>query len=395
MHSDRRISITFTGLICILTIIITLLTQLPSVSGTFRPVMFAMWAIAFGVGIIKNRAVIPSKGFVLLFTATVGIVWLECLINYNTHIESYIAQVIPLPLICYLVGALYAKTVSEKTVSDSLITLFAVSLIIFSYIFFTYIGSFDVWLNATKFLYEQKNSVAQIIGCTVIISAFLIKPKSKWLVVGKYLALGFMFLIVIAMQCRTSLIALLITAAAYFVTILKGRKKLAVGIILIIAAVVVLSNDNLSRYVLKAFVWSEKQTRTVDDFTSGRLTVFKEAWDMFIGSPVIGTGHNRVDNMYLCVLSDLGLVGFIPIMALWGTRIVRNLAAFRRRRDSFTTCVFCLTIFYFCVSMAESYPPFGPGVCAFMFWVVCAFVDVREAYNVSPDIAETGLYFEQ
>ena len=91
----------------------------------------------------------------------------------------------------------------------------------------------------------------------------------------------------------------------------------------------------------------------------------------------MGTGHYRVDDLYLCILSDVGLIGFVPIISLWIVRIAKNISAYHKNKTPFTSCVLCLTVFYFGESLFEAYPPFGPGVCAFMFWVVCAFLDAR------------------
>lgn len=123
----------------------------------------------------------------------------------------------------------------------------------FSYIFVTYIGSFSTWLNADYYIYEQKNSAAQIIGCTIILTAFLIKPQQRWINISKYVSLTILFLFIVAMQCRTALVGLIITALVYYFTILHGRKKLAVTVILCVALIIVFNNDVLTKYITKAF----------------------------------------------------------------------------------------------------------------------------------------------
>lgn len=379
--SEKRGLISITGVVCVTTIITTVLTQVPAISSYFRPVMYVMWILALLLGLINNRAKIPSHPFLLLFATAVIILWIEYLFNMSTHGDSYIIQIIPLPLLCYVVGILYARRLDRRTTHNCLIALFITSFLMFSYIFLAYIGNFNTWLNANYYIYEQKNSAAQIIGCTIIITAFLINPSHKWLNIGKTFTLVFLFLVIIAMQCRSALIALIVTAAIYYIAVLRGKKRLAVSVVSIIALLVVFNSDVLSKYVLKAFVFNERQTRNLDYFTSGRLTYFRQAWELFKVHPIVGTGHNRVDNLYLCILSDVGLVGFIPILILWVTRIIRNISLFYKDKNPFSACVLCLTVFYFCESFAEAYPPFGPGVCAFMFWIICAFVDMKVDYT--------------
>ena len=393
--SENRSNSTIIGIVSIITIISTVLTQVPAITGYFRPVMYVMWIIALFVGLVNNKAKIPLIPFFIVFVVVVLILWAEYFANLSTHENSYIIQVVSLPLICYVVGLLFARRIDTRMSTACLITLFITSFAMFSYIFFNYIGNFRIWLNANHYIYEQKNSAAQIIGCTIIISAFLIKPSHKLLKAIKNIALIFLFLIIVAMQCRSALISIILTAAVFYVSVLRGKKRLLVSALCIIAIVLVLNSDVMLKYVYKAFVSTDRQSRSLDSFTSGRLTYFKQAWELFVEHPVVGTGHHRVDNLYLCVLSDVGLIGFIPIMILWVSRITSNVLAFIKNKTPFTACVLCLTVFYFGESFAEAYPPFGPGVCAFMFWVICAFVDVRNFYSIDKSSCSISRFKEQ
>lgn len=374
---DTKQSNSAISFFCMATIVCTVLTQVPAFSSIFRPIMYALWILTLCVGAMNNKFRIPFNRFLVLYGIALMMLGAECLILFNTHSNSYVLQIVPLPFLCYLVGLLYAKVMGDKTIFNCLCTFFLVSLLMFSYIFVTYIGSFSTWLNADYYIYEQKNSAAQLIGCTIILTAFLIKPQQRWINISKYVSLTILFLFIVAMQCRTALVGLIITALVYYFTILHGRKKLAVTVILCVALIIVFNNDVLTKYITKAFVFNERQTKSLDYLTSGRLTFFREALQVFEEHPLVGSGHYRVDDLYLCILSDVGLIGFIPIIILLITRIVKNIFAYKRYKTPFTSCVLCLTVFYFCESLFEAYPPFGPGVCAFMFWIVCAFLDAR------------------
>ena len=380
-------------LVCCLTIISTVLTQVPALAGYFRPIMYAMWILTLVLGLIINRFRIHSDSFLFIYIIVVLIIWTETILNLSTHSDSYIAKVVPLPLLCYLVGVLYSRVVKHNTTRICLAVLLITSFLMFSYIFATYIGNFGRWFNASTYIYEQKNSAAQIIGCTIIISDFLIKTERKWIFVVKNLILIFMFLVIVAMQSRAALISLIVTAIVYYFIILRGKKRFFITVLLLVILVAVLNNGVLSRYVVKAFIFNDRQTKNLDNFTSGRLSYFVNAWGLFKEHPIIGTGHHRVDNLYLCVLSDVGLVGFIPVIVLWITRICKNVAYYFKNKNPFSACVLCLTVFYFCESFAEAYPPFGPGVCAFMFWILCSFVDTK--YVVSTSILGESETYEE
>ncbi len=375
--TERKNKNSSIGFLCIATIVCTVLTQLPAISGIFRPIMYALWILALVAGIVINKFRIPCNRFIIMYGIVLLVLGLECLVLSSTHTNSYALQVVPLPFICYLVGLLFEKSIRENTIYNSLFAFFLVSFLMFSYIFVTYIGSFNTWLNANYYIYEQKNSAAQIIGCTIILSFFLLQPKQKWVNVAKCACIIILFLFIIAMQCRTALVSLIVTAIVYYLTILHGKKKIAVTVILCIALAIVFNNDILIKYITKAFVFTERQTKNLDYFTSGRLTYYKYAIQAIKENPIVGTGHYRVDDLYLCILSDVGLIGFAPIISLWIVRIAKNISAYHKNKTPFTSCVLCLTVFYFGESLFEAYPPFGPGVCAFMFWIVCAFLDAR------------------
>lgn len=371
-----------TDVVCILTIIVTVLTQVPALSSYFRPAMYALWVLALAVGFAESGFTIPRIRFLGLYIITLVILVSECIICdfvQGTHLDSYALQVVPLPLLCYIVGLYFAQIIRRQLARQCLWALFLTAFFAFMYIFITYVGSLSVWLNANYYIYIQKNSAAQIIGCTMLLTAFLINPEKKWINVIKYIALAVMFVFIVAMQCRTALVGLLTTAAVYYFLVLHGRKKILATLALVVLVVLVINSDTLMQYVTKAFVFTERQSRNLDGFVSGRITLFGEAWQIFREHPFVGTGHYRVDDFYLCLLSDVGLIGFVPIITLWIVRIYKNVSAFFVEKTAFTSCVLCLTVFYFMESLFEAYPPFGPGVCTFMFWVVCAFLDIKGA----------------
>ena len=92
-------------------------------------------------------------------------------------------------------------------------------------------------------------------------------------------------------------------------------------------------------------------------------------------SSLIGTGKYYVDSLYINVLTENGVIGALIIYIIWGLRISRNFVVNRQynavpyvRKDM----IMCLTIFFFIESVLEGYPPFGPGVSSFMFWLLCS-----------------------
>ena len=384
MKYDRYRSSFFITTLCIATIVFTVLTQIPEIEVYMRPVMYACWLGLLIIGCIVSSSKIRITYTIIGFIVAILIISIECgLCNIliNTHLDSYFLRVIPLPFFCYLTVYLISNYINSDNWEIIIGSFITVTLVAFLYIFRTYIGSISEWLLASVYLYADKNSAAQIIGCAIVFCSFLITPKKKLLILLKYTALAVLILLLVVMQCRTALVSVILAFAAYYVFKLKGKKRFLVTTALVVLAVYVLVDPTLSQYITKAFVINSRQVTNLNSFTSGRMQLYKEAWEIFCNSPLFGTGHFRVDDLYLAVLSDIGIIGFVPVIILWISRIIINVSLFYdNKNNSFYVCLFCLTVFYIGESVFEAYPPFGPGVCAFMFWAYCAVIDNKREY---------------
>ena len=47
------------------------------------------------------------------------------------------------------------------------------------------------------------------------------------------------------------------------------------------------------------------------------------------------------------------------------------------RMSQFGFLLLTMTIYYTFTSILEAYPPFGPGSCSFLFWIINGFVDIE------------------
>ncbi len=135
---------------------------------------------------------------------------------------------------------------------------------------------------------------------------------------------------------RTSLIALLSCVVLFKSSKTKGLNYLLVAIAFVITVGVL---ENIIKFVLRG--------QSIELFLSmsGRTYIWERGWDAFMSSPLLGYGYyaghrqldltginsdivSTVDNTYLEVLIDLGVIGLIPIaIAVWVT--IRNMISAR------------------------------------------------------------------
>lgn len=365
----------------IATLALTLLSQIPKLESKVRPAMYLIWLLMFVVGLVGNGFKIRTNRFLNHYIGSFLIIIVECFLCFflfQTHLNSYFLRVFPLPILCYLIGSFLVNKYDKATEKRILVIYLVITSVVFIYIFNEYIGSINNWFYTTVYIYEKKNSAPQIIASAMILGIFLLNYKNRALQMIKYIDLSVLLIIMVTMQCRAALISLVLTAVIYSLVIANQKWKVIFVCVAIIGGTIVFSNNVLASYVMKAFVTNSRQMQSFDNFTSGRMTLYGEALEHFANSIWVGTGHYRVDDLYICLLSDIGLIGFCAVISLWLHRILLNINAFIKENTLFTRCLLCLTFFYIGESIFEAYPPFGPGVCSFMFWILSAMLDYKD-----------------
>jgi O-antigen ligase len=132
---------------------------------------------------------------------------------------------------------------------------------------------------------------------------------------------AFMFLAVIRTGSRGAILALLIGFLVFTLKRARINYRLKVGVVIVLAAVFVVIVSNSIESV------SERWQKTFEEGdTSGRDQIYDQGWQMFLEKPVYGwgIGHQRelgsrlglptrdFHNLYLHVLTQVGLIGAVP-----------------------------------------------------------------------------------
>lgn len=148
-----------------------------------------------------------------------------------------------------------------------------------------------------------------------------------------------------------------------------------------VAIVIVASNDNMWSIIQQSFLLNKYSRQDLNTMSRGRLELFEEALCIFQNNILFGSGNYYVDDFYLCVLSELGLLGGIPVILIWAIRFTMNYKLYKstnNQSSDLKLTLLCLTGFYLIESFLEAVPPFGPGALTFLFWFLCGYLDKGE-----------------
>jgi len=165
-------------------------------------------------------------------------------------------------------------------------------------------------------------AILMIVALNRFFSSFAMSKRILW--VG--IALFALFIVMFA-QARTSFFALLLTVPLLF--LLKGRFSIGAMIAFIVFPFVIVFSSTIVAYLLR------EQTQYEFLTMSGRTDIWEAGWRLFLESPIWGHGYysgvrlnltefyqlyytmhdlSNIDNTFLEVLVNNGILGFVPFM---------------------------------------------------------------------------------
>ena len=377
-NSNSRLVIILTHL----AVIFTVFSQILELQSRLRPLMFGCWCIALIYALIAKRALYINS-YIKTFALSMLFVFIHnviCFFVYDRiQLSNYLRNPL-IPLFVFFTMFQVAGYINAKQFRNLLATYCACSVILAIYIYINYIPSLDNWLESQVYIYEAKNSAAQIFSSTVIILLLFFKDADKRFNIIKYGIVAYLLMMIIMLQCRTALLGLIVALAYYFLIKASNKQRIYFFIILLFLFLIVISSDKLSEIFIHAFNFDKYDNPDLNDLSSGRIDLYKLALARFTKSPFLGTVSYYVDCMYISLYTALGIFAGSAVLIPWFKRISRNSKSLRfakkHKADSnLETTVFYMTIFYFVSSLFEGLPPFGPGACSAMFWLCCAYMD--------------------
>lgn len=366
-----------------------LFTVLAQISPSLSVVFTALWLSALLVMAVRHRAEVRFSGMSLLAAGAGVALGAYCSVQFLLTGElGYVDGFFLLYAKCllmYLVGlAFFSASGGLGGGWRAILAVYILaSAVYLAWVLANYFPGLGVWLDSQVYLYSSKNSLGQICGVSAVVlllagsEAGTVPRKALCWLLAAALTVG-----VLLVQCRTAVLAVALSAVFLLFMRRKKRILLVVGAV---ALLVVLASPALRDFLAHAFFLDKYEGADANAFSSGRFGLWELALSRTSGSELFGLGDYYVDNLYIDIYANLGIVGLLIFMAVWVPRIVVNV---RRGLSSWTDgsemgllqqAVAALTVFYVVESMLEGQPPFGPGTCSFLFWMACGYLDGKYA----------------
>lgn len=126
--------------------------------------------------------------------------------------------------------------------------------------------------------------------------------------------------------------------------------------------------------------YSSSQGLNLETFSSGRMHLWANALAVFSSHVFLGGGNYYVDNLYINLLAQGGLIGSLFLIGLLFFRMYLNFQSlrcnkFRIHSNAVLKINVIASIFYIVMTIFEGYPPFGPGVASMFFWMLNGMMD--------------------
>ena len=365
-----------------LAVIFTVFSQIRIMQSYFRPLMFVCWAIALLYSFLAKRAIyinsfiktfILAMLFILLHNTVASFVYSEF------QISNYF-NVALIPLFVFFTMFQVAGYITPEHFKKILITYCICAVVLAIYLHIEYIPSLNSWLSSQVYIYSSKNSAAQIFISASIIMIFYFNDSDKKTIVLRFGASLYLMIISMFLQCRTAILGFACVLFFHFIIRSSAMKKTAFIAVAILVIILFITNETLFEIFEHTFGFDKYENATVNDLSSGRLDLYKLAFEKFAENPLLGKIYYYVDCMYISVYTALGIFGGTALMLPWFKRISRNFKALKfamnhKTQINLEQTVCYLTVFYIVESLLEGQPPFGPGACSAMFWLICSYMD--------------------
>lgn len=354
-----------------------------SVNIYISAIMYTTWILAMGYLIYKNNFKLSMTSFLKIFVlAYATLIFFEMIKLVVFHRDiSNVLVIMRIPLFVYVLGVCMTFFINEDTLYKITRYFVVASLLLALYIHITYFPSLSDWYNKWEYVYTSKNSAVQILMISVFLIWFLKKKNTQtiFVVMIKMISSFYLLFVCILLQGRTALVGFLVVIILNLLLEKKGK----LWLVIIGAGIAVASSDSLLQLLFHAFQFDKYgDNLNVNNLTSNRWGLYEKAISLFNESPFWGRGAFYVDNFYLSSAVEVGIIGLGLILMILIYRVKKNLTHNKYEsvycEYTWGRWVLLCSAFLFVESLMEAFPPFGPGVCSCMFWLICGYLDKKE-----------------
>lgn len=359
---------TLLPVICLLTI----LTYGDILPGTIKDYfVYVVWGIALAETLFtcaKRFSVVIGRYLLYGFGIFFGVLILE-VSNAQSYLSSPTLYSIILALGILVIGAMYGAKLNEEDVRIILRWYVLGALILGIYLFSTNIAT-GFNLNSRLYININKNSVGQILSsaaCILILS--FNKLDAKKTTIAKGIITLFLIVIMFLIRSRTSLLCFAISLFMILVSRYTNAKtKRWILVTTLLTAVVVVFHQSLRETIIRSIILANRDETSLDDMTSGRVTIYSSFGDLMAGRELIGNGSRYYESFYLSSIVQFGyVVGiYVDFYVVLMLKEVRRLS----KQIQYGQLLLVIAISYSLNGVLEGLPPYGPGTKNYLLWLL-------------------------
>lgn len=361
--------------------VVTVLLQTPQLL-KLSFINYILWPIVVVFLIIKCDFKLSTTSFGKTFAGLYFLVLLFCILCglfQEQYLRSNYLKIILLPVCMYWVGSQLMTWSDENQIDHYFNWYIAAAIVLAVTLQIKYVPSFAMWKMTTQYLYDDKNSAAQILASAILICIDKIKKSKSKKVEAVLISMAiYLFFVICLLQCRTAMLAL--ACALVIRGFMYAKNKLRVICAMGLVGVMLYCIPAVNSFIKQALLLNVYKGADINTFSSGRLSNYQRTIETIWQNPIIGCGKWYVDEFYISIIAELGiLIGGLVILT-WFWRV--HLSFKRLKNCGYYALIVSLTIYYLITSVLEAYPPFGPGSCAFLFWIFCGYLDSKSTTEI-------------
>jgi hypothetical protein len=357
-----------------ITTLITVFSQFPFViyaHSSARVLMYSAWLFLFAVSLCTMGPTFLSKANSRLVYAFLAFLT-YCLTMHILMGDGYINGMYLRPvftsIFCYMMGDLASRFLAPTHLKRLLYVYVFAVVCVAAYLYTAYFSDIGSWLEAQTYAYGAKNSIGPIIGSAIIVLAYGLAPIN---LARRALRLGLiasLLLVLVLLENRAGIVSL---TSVYLATLLRSKeRRLRHWLpVLLFVALMVLAGP-FSAAIHKSLQIRKLGLTDANALSSGRVEQIAESGRMFLNQPLTGTGNWYVDSFPISILTEMGIVGAMPAFAMLFILVRSNLSG---EVASLARLVKALMAFALVQCVFEGLPPFGPGVCYFLLWLLSGY----------------------
>lgn len=247
-----------------------------------------------------------------------------------------------------------------------LICAFLLAIIVYDY------SLRGVSLEERQYAFQAKNSMGQILLASCIIAITTYIPKIKPIKILYAISMIVIIVVMFIMKSRATILGFFFVVAFFSLKYNNRRIRMLSFVLVVLLVGYILVNENAYDSVVNNILLGNRNTRDLDDLSSGRLSLMIFYIQMIPDNLFFGIGNKYLDCFPVVMVLQYGLIGALLVFFfLYRCAVYVN----RQPKDFHTVGLALFLMFWvFMVnSLFEAQPPFGPGVKCFLLWMLLGF----------------------